>query len=112
MYDLEVAIRKNEGVEQFEELELGPVVKHPLIIHYFSVNPDMSQVSRITTEEITSLLSEFMDADKHRKVNVDEFLNFIADKKSAITREKLGVRIQSLGYVTYFHSYKILFMFN
>ncbi|XP_019264189.1 PREDICTED: uncharacterized protein LOC109241829 [Nicotiana attenuata] len=97
LYDLEVAISKNEGIEQFEELELGPLLKHPLIIHYFSVNPDMSEVSRITTEEITSLLSEFMDAEKHRKVNVDEFLNFIAVKKSAKTREKLGVRIQSLG---------------
>lgn len=35
LYDLEVAILKNEGVEQFEELDLGPLMKHPLIIHYF-----------------------------------------------------------------------------
>ncbi|XP_060181122.1 protein NO VEIN-like isoform X2 [Lycium barbarum] len=44
-----------------------------------------------------------MDADeqlikkKGRRVNIDEFLNFIAEKKSIGTAEKLGVRIQSLG---------------
>ncbi|XP_059306508.1 protein NO VEIN [Lycium ferocissimum] len=103
LYDLEVAICKNEGVEQFEELELGPLLKHPLIIHYFSINPDVSEVFRITSEEIMSFLSKFiMDADKRRRVNIDEFLNFITEKKSAGTKENLCVRIQSLGmYITF-----------
>ncbi|KAF3666114.1 hypothetical protein FXO38_09220 [Capsicum annuum] len=38
-----------------------------------------------------------MNADKRRRVDIDEFLNFIAEKKSIGTTEKLGVRIQSLG---------------
>ncbi|MCE0480624.1 hypothetical protein HAX54_037643 [Datura stramonium] len=97
LYDLEVAILKNEGVEQFEELDLGPLVKHPLIIHYFSISPDVSEVFRITSVEIISFLAEYMDADKRRRVNIDEFLNFIAEKTSTGTTEKLGVRIQSLG---------------
>ncbi|KAJ8530755.1 hypothetical protein K7X08_023636 [Anisodus acutangulus] len=97
LYDLEVAICKNEGVEQFEELELGPLVKHPHIIHYFSISPDVSEIFRITSVEIISFLAEYMDADKRRRVNIDEFLNFIAEKKSTGTTEKLGVRIQSLG---------------
>ncbi|KAJ8547079.1 hypothetical protein K7X08_010665 [Anisodus acutangulus] len=102
LYDLEVAMCKNDGVEQFEELELGPLVKHPLIIQYFSINPDVSEVFRITSEEIMSFLSKFMDADISRKVQIDEFLNFITEKKSAGTRENLCVRIQSLGmYITF-----------
>ncbi|XP_006360950.1 uncharacterized protein [Solanum tuberosum] len=97
LYDLEVAICKNEGIEQFEKLELGPLLKHPLIIHYFSVNPGVSEVFKITHEEIMSFLSEFMDGNGSTVMKVDELLNFIAEKKSAGSREKLGVRIQSLG---------------
>lgn len=106
MYDLEVAICKNEGIDQFEELELGPLLKHPLIIHYFSVNPGVSEVFKITNEEIMSFLSEFMDGNGSTDMKIDELLNFIAEKKSVGSREKLGVRIQSLGYVLYFHPYK------
>ncbi|KAM3327141.1 protein NO VEIN isoform X1 [Capsicum chacoense] len=102
LYDLGVAICKNEGVEQFEDLELGPLVKHPLIIHYFSINLDVSEVFRIRSQEIMSFLSEFMDADESGQVNVDEFLNFITEKKSAGTRENLCVRVQSLRmYITF-----------
>lgn len=99
LYDLEVAICKNEGVGKFEELELGPLLKHPLIVHYFSVNPGVSEVFKITSEEIMSFVSEFMDRNGGTAVKIDELLNFIAEKKSAGSRENLGVRIQSLGYV-------------
>ncbi|KAH0635064.1 hypothetical protein KY289_038096 [Solanum tuberosum] len=105
--DLEVAICKNERVELFEDLELGPLVKHPLIIHYFSISLDVSEIFRITSKEIMFFLSEFMDADKSRKVKLDEFLNFITEKKSAGTRENLCVRIQNLRmYVTLIHEAK------
>lgn len=102
LYDLEVAICKNERVELFEDLELGPLLKHPLIIHYFSINLDVSEVFRITSKEIMFFLFEFMDADKSRKVKLDEFLNFITEKKSAGTKENLCVRVQNLRYVAYF----------
>ncbi|KAJ8530756.1 hypothetical protein K7X08_023637 [Anisodus acutangulus] len=96
LYDLEVAICKNEGVEQFEELELGPLLKHPLIVHYFSVNPGVSEVFRITNEEIMSFLCEFMNNNGGTNMKIDELLNFIAEKPAG-SREKLGVRIQILG---------------
>lgn len=64
----------------------------------------MSEVFRITSVEVISFLAEYMNADKRRRVDIDEFLNFIAEKKSIGTTEKLGVRIQSLGYVSYFRS--------
>nr|GME05435.1 uncharacterized protein LOC109165195 [Ipomoea batatas] len=97
LHDLEIAICNTEGVERFEDLELGPLVKHPLIIHYFSLSADVTEVCRITSEEIVALLSEFMDMNKQRKIEVEELLDFIAKKKSVTAKEKLGVRIQSLG---------------
>lgn len=54
-------------------------------------------------------LSEFMDADKSRKVSLDEFLNFITEKKSAGSRENLCVRIQNLRYVAYFTHLKFFY---
>ncbi|KAM7485828.1 hypothetical protein LguiA_001837 [Lonicera macranthoides] len=97
LYDLEEAICQNEGVGQFEELELGPLVRHPLVVHYFSVSSDVTEVFRITTEEILSFLNTFVYRHKGKKIEPDDFLNFLAKKKAVEGREKLAVRIQSLG---------------
>ena len=103
LYDLEVAICQNEGVGRFEELEMGPLVRHPLVVHYFSVSSDVTEVFRITTEEILSYLSELMNGHKGKEIKADDLLDFIAKKKAVEGREKLAVRIQSLGYV--FHPF-------
>ncbi|XP_061994244.1 protein NO VEIN isoform X1 [Rosa rugosa] len=97
LYDLEVAICENEGVERFEELGLGPLLRNPLVVHYFSVKCDATEVFRITSEEIISLLSEFMDACKHTYIRVEELLDFIVKKCAVASREELGIRIHSLG---------------
>ncbi|KAM7485838.1 hypothetical protein LguiA_001847 [Lonicera macranthoides] len=97
LYDLEVAICQNEGVGQFEELELGPLVRHPLVVHYFSVSSDVTEVFRITTEEILSSLNTFIYRHQGKNIKPDDFLDFIAKKKAVEGREKLTIRIQSLG---------------
>ncbi|XP_076948185.1 protein NO VEIN-like [Bidens hawaiensis] len=95
--DLETAICKNEGVQQFEELELGPLLRHPLVNHYFCVSSDSTGVFRISSQEILNFLVEFMDTHKGEEVKADELLDFIAEKRSVDSKEKLHVRIQSLG---------------
>ncbi|XP_050219980.1 protein NO VEIN [Mercurialis annua] len=97
LYDLEAAICENEGIERFEELELGPLLRHPLVLHYFSVNCDTTEVPKITTEDVILSLHEYMDTSKEKEVIVDEFLDFIAKKRSVNGKGNLGVRIQSLG---------------
>ena len=99
MYDLEVEICKNEGIEQFEDLGLGPLLRHPLAQHYFSVNSDMTEVFKITTEEIIILLAEFTRFRK--EIEIEQFMDFIAEKRSVASKEKLGIQIQTLGYVTH-----------
>ena len=119
MYDLEVAICKNEGVDSFEELELGPLVRHPLALHYFSLKPDATEVFKITGEEVISFLWKFvyrmkkknnnvqaegfLDRKKKNKsyyndnIQVEEFLDFIAKRRSVASKEELCLRIQNLG---------------
>lgn len=102
MHDLELAICENEGIENFLELDLGPLVRHPLVAHYFSVSSDIKDVFRITSEEIISCLHEFMTINPSKDVKTNELLDFIAEKRSLAGREKLNVRIQNLGYVDAF----------
>jgi hypothetical protein len=97
LYDLEVGICENEGVDRFEDLEMGPLVKYPLAVHYFSVSSDVKQVFKITTEEILSYLSELMNTSTVNKFSPDELLDFIAMKRKVDGRDKLSVRIQNLG---------------
>nr|DAD23986.1 TPA_asm: hypothetical protein HUJ06_025449 [Nelumbo nucifera] len=97
LYDLDVAICKNESIDRFEELELGPLLRHPLVLHYFSVPPDAMEIVQIRSEEIISCIAEFMDIHQNKEIRAEEFLDYLAKKMSVATREKLGVRIQSLG---------------
>lgn len=101
MYDLEVAVCESEGVKQFEELELGPLVQHPLGVHYFSLTSNVTKVYRIRTEEIIGYLCQFIDTHKKKEIKVDTFLDFICKKQSVSGWEKLCVRVQDLRYVLF-----------
>lgn len=106
MYDLEVAICKNEDIEKFEELGLGPLLRHPLVLQYFSVNSETTEVFKITSEEIVQLLIKYLKNKKEVKGDcVEEFLDFIVKKRPVATKENLGIRIHTLGYATYLASY-------
>ncbi|KAH9620786.1 hypothetical protein KSS87_018166 [Heliosperma pusillum] len=97
LFDLQEALCKNEGVEKFEELELGPFLMQPLVNHYFSIiSNGIDEVYEITTEKIVSHLALYLHR-KPRDANIEEFLEFIAKKCKVTSKEKLGVRIQSLG---------------
>uniref|UniRef100_A0A7N0SZS8 Protein NO VEIN C-terminal domain-containing protein n=1 Tax=Kalanchoe fedtschenkoi TaxID=63787 RepID=A0A7N0SZS8_KALFE len=97
LYDLEVAICESEGVGRFDELELGPLVRHPLVVQYFSVRSDVTDIHKISTEEILVSLSKYMEAHWNQKIEVSEFMDFLAEKQSVTSREKLCIRIQNLG---------------
>lgn len=104
LYELEEAICKYEGVDEFKELRLGPFLRHPLVLHYFSVDSEVTEVFKIKGEDIISFLSEFMGVDAHsnKKIVVEKFLEFISRKLSVKKWEMLGIRVQKLGYVILF----------
>ncbi|XP_076891842.1 protein NO VEIN-like [Bidens hawaiensis] len=98
LHDLEMTICESEGIKSFEELGLGPILKHPLVVHYFSVGLEVTEVCKITTEQIVAYLSKLprRKGRTYYKITVDEFSDFIAKKRN-ISREHLCIRIQSLG---------------
>ena len=91
-----LAICENEGIKRFEELELGPILKHPLVVHYFSIGPDVTEICMITTEQIVAYLI-ILTLRRKNTIIVDDLLEFIAKKRKK-NRENLCIRIQSLGY--------------
>ncbi|CAH8386642.1 unnamed protein product [Eruca vesicaria subsp. sativa] len=107
LHDLEVAICRNEFVDCFDDLKLGPLLRHPLVLLYFPSISGSSGPVQITSEEIISFLDSYLDTCDMEDVKVDDFLNFVAEKKSVTSKEKLGVRIKSLGmYVSFIQDAK------
>ncbi|KAL0694666.1 hypothetical protein Bca4012_061846 [Brassica carinata] len=108
LHDLEVAICRNESVACFDDLKLGPLLRHPLVLLYFpSISGSISPV-QITSEEIITFLDSYLSIhDMDDDVKLDDFLDFVAEKKSVAGKEKLGVRIQSLRmYVSFIQDAK------
>ncbi|KAL1208319.1 Protein NO VEIN [Cardamine amara subsp. amara] len=102
LHDLELAICRTEFVESFDDLELGPLLQHPLVLLYFPSISSSTGPVQITSEEIISFLDSYLHTYMTEDVKLDEFLNFVASQKSVTSKEKLGVRIQSLRmYVSF-----------
>ncbi|PKU87467.1 uncharacterized protein LOC110097136 [Dendrobium catenatum] len=97
IYELGLSICKNEGVDKFDELRLGPLLQHPLVRDYFSVSPDAQEICEITTEGLVSHLFEFHYEKRNEKIKLDEFFDFLVLKCSVASRGHLGVRIRSMG---------------
>ncbi|XP_010475621.1 PREDICTED: uncharacterized protein LOC104755009 isoform X2 [Camelina sativa] len=107
LYELEVAICRNEGVGCFDDLGLGPLLQHPLVSLYFPSFSGSTGLVRITSEEIFTFLDSYLNTYDIDDVKVDEFLNFVAVRKSVTSKEKLGVRIQNLRmYVSFIQDAK------
>lgn len=98
LHDLEVAICRNEFVDCFDDLKLGPLLRHPLVLLYFPSISGSTGSVQITSEEIISFLDSYLSTYDMDDVKLDDFLDYVTEKKSVIGKEKLGVRIQSLRY--------------
>ncbi|KAJ4778054.1 hypothetical protein LUZ62_062311 [Rhynchospora pubera] len=99
LYELEVEICKNEGVNQFENLMLGPFLRHPVVTRYFSLPPDRQMPVKITTGDVITFLGDILNEPNRSVVMLDELLTYIAKKKKVDRAEKLGVHIKDLGAI-------------
>ncbi|XP_020867924.1 uncharacterized protein LOC9328515 [Arabidopsis lyrata subsp. lyrata] len=107
LHDLEVAICRNEFVGCFDDLGLGPLLQHPLVLLYFPSISGSTAPVQITSEELISFLDSFLKTYDMDDVKLDEFLDFVAEEKAVTSKDKLGVRIQSLRmYVSFIQNAK------
>ncbi|BFI30056.1 hypothetical protein AXG93_2528s1220 [Marchantia polymorpha subsp. ruderalis] len=97
LYDLSVDLTRDEGVKEFEDLGLGPLLCHPLVGHYFTP-PVGAEVHKITAGEVIQLLSDYIgNLGKDTRVQIDNFLSFIQKERSLPSPQHLCIKIQSLG---------------
>ncbi|KAI3830794.1 hypothetical protein MKX03_002882 [Papaver bracteatum] len=86
LYDLSLAICKNEGIERFEDLRMGSLLRHPLV-HYFYVRVDTKEVHKITSQIVISYLADYIYSRNGRFVQAEGFLELhitsIQDSKRA-----------------------------
>ncbi|GJT02514.1 hypothetical protein Tco_0823683 [Tanacetum coccineum] len=52
LHELVLALCENEGIKSFEELELGPILRHPLVVHYFSIGPMSPKSARLQLNKL------------------------------------------------------------
>ncbi|KAK1285568.1 hypothetical protein QJS10_CPB20g01144 [Acorus calamus] len=98
LYDLDLEICDTEGVEKFEDFGLGPILRHPVVQHYFSIPPDMTEMVKVTSFDIVGYLTKFVSKNWTKRINVEDFLDYLARRLSVPDRDKIGIRIQSLGF--------------
>ncbi|XP_024517181.1 uncharacterized protein LOC9630255 [Selaginella moellendorffii] len=92
LHDLVLGLCEEERVDTFDDLGLGPVVKHALVQQIFSAG--LMQVYKITALEVLEDLNRLMEKKQH--VDPAALLSFIAEERS-VDVKRLCVRIQSLG---------------
>ena len=96
LFELQRTICEFEKVEDFEELKIGPIVKHPEVIRLFKVPEDVLTVPEITAYDIHMCLTKYISKSKRTDTrDVEEFMTFLADKFRVSSPLHLCVRISS-----------------
>ncbi|RXN00805.1 hypothetical protein EOD39_8678 [Acipenser ruthenus] len=87
--------------KHFEELELGPLCKLPLIYKMFKVPSTMKDedIREIETVDILKSLRAYMREQRayRSKVDLAEFMQFVMDQYNCDSPYELGIRIQSVA---------------
>ncbi|XP_077085850.1 uncharacterized protein LOC143737933 [Siphateles boraxobius] len=99
LYELGQALANLKNKKRFEELNLGPLCKIPLIHRMFKIdaNTKDDDVHQIATVDILRSLRMFRRKCKTPRIDLADFLKHLADHYSCDSPYELGIRIQSLG---------------
>ena len=100
VHELERALVSVESVTRFEDMRIGPLIKHPLVAKFFQPPSDLQEVPEITAHQIQKTLFKFLDktrraAGRGEKHSVEDFLQFFAKNESKPSPHHLCVRITS-----------------
>ena len=100
VHELERALVSVESVTRFEDMRIGPLIKHPLVAKFFQPPSDLQEVPEITAHQIQKTLFKFLDktrraAGRGEKHSMEDFLQFFAKNESKPSPHHLCVRITS-----------------
>jgi hypothetical protein len=98
LYDLSIDLALEEGVSEFEDLGLGPLLCHKLVVQYFSP-PAGVPLHKITTLEVIEHLARFVPKFTKSALSPDAFASFLTNRLSVPSVAYLHIRLQDLRYV-------------
>ena len=99
LYELNQSLSDLFLKSDFEELNLGPLLKQPVVYDMFKAPQGLPQVPHVTTIQILKHLENYMDEEDlwRKKVDLEKFMEYLSEKYQCGTPFELGVRIQSIG---------------
>ncbi|XP_076616737.1 uncharacterized protein LOC143339417 isoform X1 [Chaetodon auriga] len=99
LYELGQSLAGLKDKKHFEELNLGPLCKLPLVHRMFKIdsNTKDDDIHQIETIDILKQLRIFRRQQNKPKVDLAEFMKYLADHYNCDSPYELGVRIHSIG---------------
>lgn len=96
VHELGIALAYAEKVSSYEELHLGPLIKHPRVRDYFKPPEDVECAPEITVHQLHSYLTKLVDKTRRgSKHSLEDYLEFVRKKQGLESAAHLCVRIQS-----------------
>ncbi|XP_070783607.1 uncharacterized protein [Enoplosus armatus] len=99
LYELGQSLAGLKDKKRYEELNLGPLCKLPLIHRIFKIdsNTKDDDIHQIETIDILKQLRLFRKKQSKVKVDLAEFMKYLADHYNCDSPYELGIRIHSVG---------------
>ncbi|XP_041818606.1 protein NO VEIN isoform X2 [Chelmon rostratus] len=99
LYELGQSLAGLKDKKHYEELNLGPLCKLPLVHRMFKIdsNTKDDDIHQIETIDILKQLRIFRKQLNKPKVDLPEFMKYLSDQYNCDSPYELGVRIHSIG---------------
>uniref|UniRef100_A0A3Q3H2C9 Wu:fj29h11 n=1 Tax=Labrus bergylta TaxID=56723 RepID=A0A3Q3H2C9_9LABR len=99
LYELGQSLAGLKDKKHYEELNLGPLCKLPIVHRMFKIdsNTKDDDIRQIQTSDILKQLRVFRRQVNKPKVDLAEFMKHLADHYSCDSPYELGIRIHSVG---------------
>ena len=97
LHELDRYLASLYSVKTYEDIKLGPLVKHRLVYDYFKF-PHNLDPPEITTLKVMKYLRQFMRKNGWmNKVDFSDFLEYLREQMSCESLYDLGIRIESIA---------------
>ncbi|KAM4715626.1 uncharacterized protein FYW61_018477 isoform 2-T2 [Anableps anableps] len=99
LYELGQSLAGLKDKKRYEELNLGPLCKLPLIHRMFKIdsNTKDDDIHEIETVDILKQINIFRKKHSKQRLDLAEFLKHLADHYNCESPYELGIRIHSFG---------------
>ncbi|XP_051888907.1 uncharacterized protein wu:fj29h11 isoform X2 [Pristis pectinata] len=99
LYELNQCLAALKNKQNFEELNLGPLCKQPLVHRMFKVPQSLKDedIFEIETVDILQSLNAYKRSLRAVKIDLAEFIKYLADQFHCDSPYDLGIRITSIG---------------